>query len=104
MGLTSLTRAVTSPDVKFTFSIYEAKARLSAVLRLVKQGKPVTITERGQPIARIVPFDQGNELEQKIADLRASGILGPAASGSWADVQPGPARPGAVDRFLQDRE
>ncbi|MBI4211722.1 MAG: type II toxin-antitoxin system prevent-host-death family antitoxin [Deltaproteobacteria bacterium] len=31
-----------------TYSIYEAKAKLSEVLRLVKSGNEVTITERGE--------------------------------------------------------
>jgi prevent-host-death family protein len=35
-------------------AIYEAKTRLSELLVEVEQGEQVTITRRGQPIARLV--------------------------------------------------
>jgi prevent-host-death family protein len=38
-------------------SVSEAKARLSALLDRVKSGETVTITDRGRPVARIVPLD-----------------------------------------------
>lgn len=38
-----------------TASISEAKAKLSALLDRVKAGEEVTITDRGKPVARIVP-------------------------------------------------
>lgn len=39
-----------------TASISEAKATLSALLDRVKAGEEVTITDRGKPVARIVPI------------------------------------------------
>ena|SRR5919197_77276 len=38
-----------------TASISEAKARLSALLDLVRAGESVTITDRGRAVARLVP-------------------------------------------------
>ena len=38
------------------FSIAEAKAQLSAIVELVEHGEAVTLTKRGRPIAKIVPF------------------------------------------------
>jgi len=38
--------------------IRELKEQLSAYLRQVKAGGTVTITDRGKPIARIVPLAQ----------------------------------------------
>ncbi len=35
---------------------FEAKARLSELLRLVRAGAEVTITHRGRPVARLVPY------------------------------------------------
>ena len=35
--------------------VRELKSRLSHYLRQVKAGHPVTITERGQPVGRILP-------------------------------------------------
>lgn len=39
-----------------TASISEAKAKLSALLDRVKAGETVTITDRGLPVAQIVPL------------------------------------------------
>lgn len=37
------------------YSVAEAKAHLSEILKEVEAGKKVTITKRGRPIATIVP-------------------------------------------------
>jgi len=39
-----------------TASISEAKAKLSALLERVKTGESITITDRGMPVAQIVPI------------------------------------------------
>ena len=43
--------------------IYEARTRLSELIDKVSEGKEVTITRHGVPVARIVPVDG----EKKIA-------------------------------------
>jgi prevent-host-death family protein len=50
-------------------SISQTKAKLSAILDRVKEGEEVTITDRGKPVARIVPIpamevDWGERLER----------------------------------------
>lgn len=35
---------------------YEAKAKLSELIRRALDGEPVIITHRGEPIAKIVPY------------------------------------------------
>ena len=58
-----------------TASISEAKAKLSALLDRVKAGETVTITDRGVPVAQIVPLNGASEvdwdarLERDRADL-----------------------------------
>ena len=37
------------------YSVAEAKAHLSEILKLVAAGKKITITKRGRPVAAIVP-------------------------------------------------
>lgn len=97
-----------------TYSIYETKARLSEVLRLVKTRREVIVTERGKPIAKIVPFDDhdADALEQRIDRLMASGQLVPATV-SPKDALPrvGKGRSaarnkdvGALQRFLAERD
>ena len=42
-------------------SIYEAKARLSALIRAVASGEEVVITNRNRPVARLVPAEPPRE-------------------------------------------
>ena len=52
-------------------SVFEAKNRLSALLDQVEQGRPVTITRRGRPIARLVPAQAADDAGEAAARLRA---------------------------------
>ncbi len=88
-----------------TFSIYEAKAKLSEIIRVVKTRRRVVITDRGVPVAEVVPYqkNKGGSLENRIAQLTTLGAILPAKrdfeSTAVAKI------PGAVDRFLrQDRD
>jgi prevent-host-death family protein len=40
----------------------EAKARLSELVAEVEKGEPVTITRHGQPVAVVVPIEDGKRL------------------------------------------
>jgi prevent-host-death family protein len=44
-------------DMKKAFSITEAKAQFSKLLRRVVAGEEIAITKRGVPVARLVPVD-----------------------------------------------
>lgn len=37
-----------------TFSVAEAKAKLSQLIELAESGQPVTITKRGRPVAQLI--------------------------------------------------
>lgn len=97
-----------------TYSIYETKARLSEVLRIVKTRREVVITERGKPIAKIVPFteDETESLDQRIDRLIASGQIVPARVAPGEDLPPvrkrqsgsGRKDPQALARFLKERD
>lgn len=96
-----------------TYSIYQTKARLSEVLRLVKTRREVVITERGKPIAKIVPFEQTDEdsLDQRIEYLAATGQLVPAkiapgdslTAARSSGKRKAQKAPDALQRFLADR-
>jgi prevent-host-death family protein len=90
--------------VKLTYSIYEAKARFSELIRMVKQGKRITITDRGKEVAQVIPLGEDLAVERRIADLQAAGILGPTPTCSIRDVQTIAHRPGALERFLKERD
>jgi len=46
---------------------YEAKTKLPEILRRVEAGEAFTITNRGKPIADVVPSRSGNRLKTKAA-------------------------------------
>lgn len=55
-----------------TISISEAKATLSQQLQTVRRGGEVLITDRGRPVARLVP---ATNAESELAELVSSGLL-----------------------------
>jgi prevent-host-death family protein len=56
-----------------TVGIRELRQNASAVLRKVAAGETVEVTDRGRPVARIVPLHSEGTLDQLIAEGRASG-------------------------------
>ena len=44
-----------------TVGAFEAKTKLSELLDLVERGGEVTITRRGEPVARLVPISRNDE-------------------------------------------
>jgi prevent-host-death family protein len=87
------------------YSIYEAKARLSEIIRMVKARRRVIISERGVPVAEIIPYatDQPERLADRIERLVKSGSIVPNKEPFRPNLLAD--HPGAVDRFLQqDRE
>ena len=87
-----------------TYSLYEAKARFSEVIRLVRQGRTVTVTYRGEPVARIQPVQTGSsEIEERIRRFEDAGVL-QSGSATVAPLERIARRSGALDRFLAERE
>ena len=59
-----------------TYSAYDAKARFSEVLRQVRDGKTVTVSYRGKPVAEIRAIREAPEtIEARLDDLERQGIL-----------------------------
>lgn len=90
--------------MRYTYSLYDAKAKLSALVRKVREGHHVTITLHGEPVAelRSVARAEGG-LAARLKELEERGVLIPAKS------PPGPIRavakrPGALKRFLDERD
>ena len=63
-----------------TASISVAKNRLSAYLDLVRAGETVTITDRGTPVARLVPLTSADPSDRRHA-LERSGTIVTGAGG-----------------------
>jgi len=64
-----------------TASVTVIKARLSEYLAKVKRGIEVSVTERGRPIARIVPVSGPAGEDVAIAELIRSGLARPGRKG-----------------------
>lgn len=73
-----------------TVGVRELKANLSAVLRRVKAGATVVITDRGTPVGRIVP--ERASLDAKLNDLAAAGVI------AWSGERLRPVSPPARTR------
>jgi prevent-host-death family protein len=84
--------------------IRELKAHLSIYLKQVKAGATLVVTERGQPIGRIVPIRSSRE--EKLQGLIEAGIL------AWSGHKLAPMAPVAqtkdngtvAELLLEDRE
>ena len=68
-----------------TVGIRELKARLSGYIQRVKDGDTVVVTERGQPVARILPTH--TSVEDRIQNVIRSGAA------AWSGHQLKPVRP-----------
>ena len=90
--------------MKDTYSLYEAKAKLSAIVRQVREGRRVVITVHGEPAVEMRPVEKtADGLAARLATLEEHGVLlrrDPAAVRLEAVAK----RPGALARFLAERD
>ena len=57
----------------------EANQQFSRLIKAVRGGKEVLLTERGRPLAVVKPIRGGNETESIVQRLETSGLLRPAS-------------------------
>lgn len=89
-------------------NVSELKAGLSAYLGQVKRGEEVLVTERGRPIAKLVPVrrDEGSSgpaSRQRLLDLERRGVItigtGRIPDDFW-DWEPPRVPDGAIERWI----
>ena len=86
-----------------TYSTYDAKSKFSEVIRRVREGETVIVSYRGDPVAEIKRIEPPKtSLEERLAELERRGVLIPPR-GPRKGFKPGVRRPGALQRFLEDR-
>lgn len=86
-----------------TTGVREAKAHLSRLLRDVRRGHEWIITERGTPVARLVPIEKAAlSLEERIRRLVEEGILLPPPSDARPLPPPLPIKQGVVLAWLRE--
>ena len=87
-----------------TYSLYEAKAKLSAIIRQVREGRHVLVTVHGEPVAEIRPVArEANDLAARLEQLAERGVLVRGERGERA-LRPVARKPGALARVLADRD
>jgi prevent-host-death family protein len=84
-----------------TIGVRELRDHLSSYLDEVKAGGELVVTERGRPIARLIPASAGSRLERLISE----GVVTPPsrprqASSTWGTL---PEDVGLVDAVLEQR-
>lgn len=77
-----------------TAQVAELKASLSRYLARVKAGEEVIVTERGRPIARIVPISKPQDDEEvRLRQMEVQGLIrtgsGKLQKGFWDVPRPG---------------
>ena len=89
--------------MKDSYSLYEAKAKLSAIVRQVREGHAVVVTLHGEPVVEIRPLAPKPEgIAARMKSLVERGILTPAKPKARSP-RVAVRRPGALKRFLDDR-
>jgi len=80
------------------------KSRLSEYLRRVKAGETVVITDRGQPVGRIVPVAQ--PLEDRLQAMAQAGLIlwSGKTLASMAPVATARGKRTVADLLVEDRE
>lgn len=90
-----------------SYSLYDAKAKFSAIVRRVREGHPVIVTVHGEPAVEIRAVSTTLPgIDSRLAQMAERGVL------VRTELHPEKARarfsaiarrPGALKRFLDDR-
>src|SRR2546430_17156920 len=90
-------------------AVAKLKATLSEYLARVKAGEEVIVTERGKPIAKIVPIGRGEaEVPAHLLELARAGLVrlgsGKLPKGFWKMPRPADPTGAGVKAVLEERE
>jgi prevent-host-death family protein len=87
-----------------TVGIRELRQNASAVLRKVASGETVEVTDHGHPVARIVPLHAERNLDQLVAEGRATEARGDLLALEPASAAKGQPRLSDVVRDMRADE
>ena len=88
--------------------VSELKALLSSYLARVKAGEEVIVTERGTPVARLVPISPAGDAErERMSRLERQGLVtigrGRLPRGFWDRALPADPQDLVLKALLEDR-
>ncbi len=106
--LTILDKLKNQGDHMKSATVSKLKATLSEYLARVKAGEEVLVTERGKPIAKIIPLAPVNSTTSPhLLELARSGLVrigtGSLPKGFWARPRPKDPRGAALRALLEER-
>jgi prevent-host-death family protein len=88
--------------------VSELKAALSRYLGRVKQGEEVLVTERGRPVARLVPVGEADLPDaERLRGLEKEGLVRPGGTvptGFWDAPRPKDPDAAAREALRRERE
>jgi prevent-host-death family protein len=90
-------------------AVSQLKASVSEYLARVKAGEEILITDRGKPIAKIIPLTRGDDMmNSRMAHLERAGLArmgkGEAPEKLWSAPGPADAAGRALAVLLEERE
>lgn len=92
-----------------TASVSKLKASISEYLYRVKAGEEVLVTDRGKPIARLIPLDRSEtEVPAHLLMLEKAGLVrigsGKIKADFWNLPRPKDAKGLAIKALIKERE
>jgi len=91
-----------------TAAVSELKARLSEYLSRVKAGEEVLITDRGNPVARLVPISRRKTTRETMANMEMRGLIrlgsGKLPKGFWSMAKAEDPEGLVLRALLEERE
>jgi prevent-host-death family protein len=91
-----------------TAAVSELKARLSKYLNRVKAGEEVLITDRGNPVARLMPISRTETVRETMASMEKRGLIrlgsGHLPKKFWSMPRADDAKGLVLRALLEERE
>ena len=91
-----------------TAAVSELKARLSEYLNRVEAGMEVLITDRGKPVARLVPIPRSTGFKESLVRMEKQGLIrlgqGKLPKDFWRMARPDDPEGVVLKALLEERE
>jgi prevent-host-death family protein len=91
-----------------TAPVSDLKAHLSEYLNQVKAGMEVLITDRGKPVARLVPISRSKDFKESLILMEKQGLIrlgsGKLPKNFWRMDRPDDPRGLVLKALLEERE
>ena len=91
-----------------TAAVSKLKAHLSDYLTQVKAGNEVLITDRGKPVARLVPLSRPRDLQESLVRMEKEGLIqigsGKLPKDFWKMRRPADPDGAVLKALLEERE